>query len=154
MKRFFCLLCLSLLLLLFTACGSSKTIGATYEGSISFTDGSTDCTAKLSADGDTLTLSVTSPENIAGIGYTFRDGELHTTLNGLECITPDNSLPSGAVPRLIYELFSRAQEAQYQSSENGIDTFVLQTDGGDMTVTAMDGVPQTLLYGNRTVRFS
>lgn len=154
MKRFFCLPIVILLLAL-TACGGdTHTLNASYAGSIQSTDGAVNYTAALTADGDTLTLSMTSPENVDGLTYEFCDGELHTSLNGLDTVTPYESLPPSSLPALLYALFSQCDSAKFQSTDNGVDTFILSVGDGDMTVTATDGVPQTLVYGNRTVYFS
>lgn len=154
MKRTVSLLSAFMLLFCQTACGSGHSLDPSYSGHIEFTDGSLSCTGDLTADGDTLTLSIASPENLSGICYEYRGGELHTTLNGLECVLPAEGLPASAIPTLLHELFSRSGEAQYQSTDDGVDTFLLHTDAGDMTVTAVDGVPASLTFGSRAVRFT
>ncbi len=154
MKRIISLLSACMLLFCLTACGSAHRLDSSYKGRVEFTDGSLSCTGDLTADGDTLTLSITSPENLSGISYEYRGGELHTTLNGLECVIPADGLPASAIPTLLHELFARSDEAEYQCTDDGADTFLLHTDAGDMTVTAKDGVPSSLTFGSRTVRFT
>lgn len=153
MKRTISLFTIIMLLFSLTACGSSPALNSSYAGTVEFTDGSLSCVGKLKADGENLTLTITSPENLAGISYEYRDDELHTSLSGLECIIPAEGLPASAIPTLLHELFSRSDEAEYQGTEDGADTYVLHTDAGDMTVTADDGAVQSLTYGSRTVRF-
>ncbi len=154
MKRLFCLPIVVLLLALTACTGSTHTLNASYTGSIQSTDGAVNYTAALTADGDTLTLCMTSPESVDGLTYEFRDGELHTSLNGLDTVTPIENLPPSSLPALLHALFSRCDTAKLQRTDNGVDTFVLSVGDGDMTVTASDGVPQTLVYGDRTVYFS
>ena len=154
MKRIICLLLISLTLLTFCACGAPPALNSAYTGEIRYTDGQTDCTADLSADGDTLRLTITSPGNASGLCCEYRGGELHISLNGLDCITSAECLPASALPSLLYECFSQSAEAEYQGADEGVDTYCLHTRSGDMTVTAEDGIPKTLTYGNRTIRFS
>ena len=154
MKRILALL-LILLPLTLCACGDdAHTLGPYYEGHIRSTDGVVNYTASLSANGDELRLSLTSPASVAGMTYEIRGGELHTSLNGLDCVTSPDSLPPTSLPALLYALFSRCDEAAFQSFDNGVDTFSLSTADGDMIVTAVDGVPQTVVSGSRTIFFS
>ena len=137
--------------LLLTACGSPPTLNATYEGEIQATDGRMNYTAYLVSDGDKVRVSLTSPESVAGLSYAFTDGELHTTLNGLDCIPPADSLPSIAFPELLYTTFTALDKAEHQTSEDGVDTFRL----GTATVTAKNGKPLSLTaeHGNWTITF-
>lgn len=154
MKRILSILSIITLLFSLTACGSTPTLDSSYSGAVEFSDAHLNCTADLTADGNTMTLSLTSPENLSGLCYEYRSGELHTTLNGLDCVTPAESLSPTAVPTLLYELFSRCDEAKYQGTEDNADVFILSTSAGDMTVTAVDGAPESLTFGNITVSFN
>ena len=131
----------------------ARTLNSSYEGSIRSTDGAVNYTATLTADGDTLTLHMTSPESVAGLTYEFRGGELHTSLNGLDCITPCDSLPPNALPAQLYEMFSRSDEARLRSAADGVDTFSLDTRGGNMTIIAEGGVPISAESGSRKIFF-
>lgn len=152
MKRIVSLLSAILMVIPLCACGA-HTLTPRYDGVVEFEDGSLSCTADLCAEGDAVKLTITSPPHLKGLCYDYHDGELHTALDGLDCVTPPENLPATAVPSLLYALFSTADEAQFQSEQNGVDTFILHTRGGDMTVTAEDGAPRTLSFGNRTVEF-
>lgn len=152
MKRIISLLSAILMMIPLCACGA-HTLTPTYDGVVEFEDGSLSCTADLKAEGDTMTLTITSPPHLKGLCYDYHDGELHTALDGLDCVTPPDNLPATAVPSLLYALFSTADEAQFQSEQDGVDTFILHTRGGDMTVTAEDGALRTLSFGNRSVWF-
>ena len=150
MKRILSILSIITLLFSLTACGSAPTLDSSYSGAVEFSDAHLSCTADLTADGDTMTLSLTAPENLSGLCYEYRGAELHTTLNGLDCVTPAESLSPTAVPTLLY---SRCDEAKYQGTEDNADVFILSTSAGDMTVTAVDGAPKSLTFGNITVSF-
>lgn len=128
--------------ILLSACGSPPTLNAVYEGEIQATDGTMNYTGYLVSDGDSLRVSLTSPDTVAGLCYEFKDGELHTTLNGLDCITSADSLPDIAFPKLLYKTFSDIDKAEHLSTEEHIDTFSI----GKATVTAKNGKPLTLTY--------
>ena len=152
MKRIVSLLFAILMMIPLCACGA-HTITPSYDGVVEFEDGSLSCTADLSADGDAVKLTITSPPHLKGLCYNYHDGELHTALDGLDCVTPPENLPATAVPSLLFALFTTADEARFQGEDGGVDTFILHTRGGDMTVTARDGALRTLSFGNRSVRF-
>lgn len=155
MKRIVCLLSAFCLLFIVTACGQTeRTLVTDYSGGIQTTDGQMNCTGILHSEDGALMLTLTSPATVAGVRYEFRDGETHTALNGLDCITPSGSLPASSVPALIEEVFSRSDEAEYLSTDDGIDTFTLKTRCGTATVTAQDGVPLTVTQGIRRIRFT
>ncbi len=153
MKRLFSLAAVGVLLICLTACGSAPVLNASYSGGVQITDGTTNYLADLQTDGESLTITFSAPESVAGISCSFRDGELHTGLNGLDCIIPADSLPPSAIPSLLYEIFSDAESAEYQASEDGTDVFILPSRAGDATVTAKGGVPLTLTRGNLSVTF-
>ncbi len=155
MKRILCLLSAIILLLTLPACGKgSHTLSPGYEGEIQMTDGEMNCTGVLEADGESLTLSLTSPESVRNLRYEFTGGELHTRLEGLDCITQPGGLPLSSPARLLYEVFSQTDKAAYQSAENGEELFTLDTAAGTATITAKNGKPQVLTLGNRMIRFT
>lgn len=153
MKRILCLLTVSILILTLCACGREPVLSPVYDGGIQATDGAMNYTARLVSDGETLNLSLASPDSVAGISFGFRDGELHTGLNGLDTVTSPDSLSSSSFPAIIYQTLVRTGEAQFQSTEDGIDTFTLLIGSDTATVTAKDGVIQSVVCGTAEILF-
>ncbi len=154
MKRIFSIMIISVFLLTLSACGKpNRSIEADLGGEIHATDGQRNYIAAVTAREDSLTLTLSAPESVAGVSYIFRGGELRTALNGLECVTSVDDLPSGSVVSLLYELYSHPDDAEFQSASDGADTFTLHTKGGIATVTAQDGKPQSISRGNTEIKF-
>ena len=152
MKRFILILSSLFLIAALTACGSgSHTLNTDYSGEIQATDGKINYIGRLESGGEDLRLSMSAPESVAGLTYTLQNGELHTGLNGLDCITPPDSLPKGSLPSLLCDVFPRLDEAVFQSADNGTDTFTLETGLGTACITAKNGTPLTLTAGNMEV---
>lgn len=148
MKKVLLIISTCILIIFLTACGkTARTLSPDYAGELQATNGERNYTAVLDTDGETLTLTLSSPETVAGMRYEFKGGELHTTLNGLDCITQPQSLSSTALPRVLNEVFTQTDKAEYQSSEDGADTFLLNTATGSATITAKDGTPQAITAG-------
>lgn len=155
-KHIICLLITVITAVVMTACGQSHTIAPDYSGEIQATNGEMNYTALLDCSAEEVALSFSSPESVAGLSYTFSGDELHTSLNGLDCITPADSLPKDSLPVTLHTVFADTGKAAYLRSENGVDTFTLNADDKTIVITAKDGVPQTLTSdkGNWKIRFS
>lgn len=149
MKRICCIPIAVILLITLTACsGGAHTLSPAYEGEIQATNRQNNYTAYLISDGETMCLSLSAPESVAGLRYEFRDGDLHTALNGLDCITDPDSLPSAALAATLYEVFRHTGDAEYTGSTDDGDAFTLKTERVKAAITAKDGEPLIVTIEN------
>ena len=95
-----------------------------------------------------VTLSLTSPPEVAGISYTLSDTKLRASLDGLTCITSADSLSPGSLPALICAAMQGLDTAAYVSSENRRDIYTVDTADGAVTVTAENGLPISVTADN------
>ena len=157
MKRLFSLLLSGILLLTLTSCKSSAHhIDVGYDGEIRMTDGQAEYTAQLSHADGVLTVTMTAPEELAGVAYEYRGGELSIMLNGMKCITDPDSLPDSSCISLLYDVLSNSDKAEYQKTENGVDIFSVKTDSCTATITAENGDLKSITSENddREILFS
>lgn len=149
MKKILLIICVGILAVIQTACGKAHTLSPAYSGEIQATNGERNYTAVLETDGENLSLTLSSPETVAGMRYGFKGEELHTSLNGLDCITAPKSLSSTALPRILCEIFTQLDKAEYRETADGADIFTL----GTAAITAKDGTPQKITAGTWEITF-
>lgn len=144
MKRSVLILLFSVLILL-TACRTTTpVISDTFEAEVTVSGGDFDCAAHLCRTPDSVTLRLTAPETVAGLTYTVSDGELHTSLDDMSCITSSDSLPPSGAPALLCTVISRLGEAVYEESKDGDDTYRLRLCDGEAVIVCRDGIPRTI----------
>ena len=137
MKRLFFVLLFIPVMCVMTSCApptpelkDSFTIPLTVNGTL-------DCSADLSRSGDSLTLTLTSPEALAGLSYTYINNALTASYNGLSCITDPSAMPDAALPDILYTIVTDIENAACLRSDEGGDVFQLH----GATVTIRDGLP-------------
>ena len=154
MKRFLAVLTAVCLLFCLSACGSADhALSAVYSGGIQATDGRVNYMADLESDGETVRIVFSAPESIAGLSYTFRGEELCVGLNGHDCITSPDSLPTYSVPSLLYHVLTQAENAAFCGAEDGAESYTLNIGGKEASVTAKDGAIESMTCKNTTVYF-
>ena len=136
------LIMLSSVLILLTACRAEpQELRNTFEADVTVSGGVTDYTAHISRSPGEVTVALTSPASVAGLGYTYSGGELTTSYGELSCVTSGVSLPLSSAPAVLCEALSRIGEAAYESSSDGADTYRLSLSAGSAVMTCADGLP-------------
>lgn len=145
MKRSVLILLASVLILL-TACKhEAPVLKDTFRSDIAVKGGELDFTATVDCSPGAVILEVTSPATVAGIRYSYANGELHTSYGSLDSITGSISLPPSAAPALLCEVLSRLQEAEYDEDADGDeDVFRLTLKAGKAAISADDGAIRTI----------
>lgn len=157
MKRVIMTAAAAILLLMTTACGkSAHNLDGSYEGEVQATDGKMNYIAYAVSDGEDVTVTLSVPESVAGLAYEFRGDELHTRLDGLDCITASDSLPPASFVSLLNEVFTKADGAEYTKTVDGIDNYTLDTRGGTAVIEAKDGRIRSISaeYGSWNIELS
>lgn len=157
MKRVIAITLCILTVFALTACGkASHSLDPSYDGEVQATDGRTNYIAEVKSGEDGVSVTLRAPDSVAGLCCEFSGGELHTRLNGLDCITVADSLPPASFVSLLHEVFLNADSAEYLETADGVDTFSLKTRGGTAVITAKDGKIQSITaeYGGWTIDFS
>ena len=119
-------------------------ISDSFISSVEMTGGDIDCAAEISVTPEKTKLTMTSPASVSGLSYEFSKDELKSSYSGLSCITPSDSLPDSSAPELLAEVFGNISNAEYISSKDGKDTFVIDLPEGKATLICSDGVPVKL----------
>lgn len=145
MKRSALILLASVLILL-TACRrEAPVLNDTVHAHITVTGGALDFTATADGSPGAVILEVTSPATVAGVRYSYANGELHTSYGTLDSVTGSIGLPSSAAPALLCAVLSRLNEAEYDSeAEVGGDIYRLKLDAGEAVITAEDGAVRSI----------
>lgn len=137
MKRLFQIIIFGFMICVLTSCAPPEPeLNDSFDVPLSIT-GTLDCTAELSRTGDAITLVLTSPDTLSGLSYTYTNGGLTASYNGLSCITDGGALPDTALPRILYAVVTDIKNAAYLRSDEEGDVFQLQ----GATVTLRDGLP-------------
>ena len=111
-------------------------------------------TGRVTRSAESVTLSITSPPEVAGISYTMSDTELRTSLDGLTCVTSADSLSPSSLPAIVCAALYGLDNAAYVSSENGRDIYTVSSAIGDITVTAEGGLPVSVTTEKGTFSIS
>ena len=145
MKRSVLILLASVLILLAACRREPPVLKDALRSSVAVTGGELDFTATVNCSPGAVILEVTSPATVAGIRYSYANGELHTSYGDLDSVTGVSSLPPSAAPALLCEALSRLSEAEYdEDADSDADTFRLKLDAGYAVITAEDGAVRTL----------
>ena len=89
-------------------------------------------------DGVTV-LSLSAPANVAGIRYTFADGQLTTSYGEHNAVTAHDQLPPTAAPEVLYHSLAYLSRAEHLSCDENGDAFLLNTPYGAATLVCRDG---------------
>ena len=145
MKRSVLILLASVLILLAACRKEAPALNETVRADIAVIGGELDFTARVDSSPGAVILEITSPATVAGIRYSFANGELHTSYGSLDSITGSVSLPPSSAPALLCEALSRLNEAEYdEDAEGGGDVYRLQLSEGKAVITAEGGEIRTL----------
>ena len=142
MKRFFSAFLVFLCVILLSSCSReppplNENISATV--AVSKNDevlGS--CT--VSSNGSIICISLLSPENAAGISYTYENEKLTVAYHELQCITDSDYLPDDSEISVLYDGLRSIKGAQYTESKDGADRYSAQTEHDCFLITAEDGI--------------
>ena len=141
MKRSFLIILLSVLILLAGCRSDPPVIRDTFEADAAVSGGALECTLHLSRTPDAVTLDILSPASVAGVRYTYTQGELHTSCGELSTIADADSLPPSGAPMLLCEALASLRDASFESGEDDVDTFRLKLSGGDVLIDCAHGIP-------------
>lgn len=143
-KRSFLILFLSVLILLAGCRSEPPALLSTFDAQVTVNGGEQDFTARVSRSPSAVVLSVTSPDSVAGVTYTYTAAELTISRGDLSCITDADSLPPTGAPMILCKALSRLDEAVYEGRDDGADTYRLTLAEGNVLLTCRDGMPQTI----------
>ena len=125
------LICAVSALMFLTACTHTvPELPGSFESGFSATGGALDCEGRVICDGGAVTVEMTSPEAVKGIGFSFTDGELTASYSGLSCITDSGRIASFTVPYVLSEVFTNLGKAYYVKSDGEDDLFALELSEG------------------------
>jgi len=142
--KLFCFLFPILILLMLTSCKApDPTLDESFNAELSITYNNTEYTADLSRKPGELCVTVTSPDDLAGITYTYIGDELTVSCAELSCITADG-LPSSSVIQLIYDGITNAPNGSYRSTTDGADLFNVPTNRGAAELAISSGAPVSI----------
>lgn len=123
MKTLFCFITAFVLVLSLAGCKKSakevvpKTQDISFNAEITFYNESFECAVTLTEkDGMTLTLS--HPEDISGLEFKIKSGNITATFNGLEYKTDSSSLPQQDIASFIYQVFKNSDSEVFEEDDN------------------------------------
>lgn len=144
MKRSILILLSSALILLAACRAEPQELKDTFDAEAAVSGGEIGYTAHVSRSPETVTAEFLSPASVAGLTYTYDGEELTASYGDLSCITSFDSLPPSSVPAMLCEALYNLDEAVYESSSDGTDTYRLLMSAGDAVMTCEGGLPQTI----------
>ena len=98
-------------------------------------------TAKLiSSEGENITISMIAPDNVNGIQFIYKNGELTQSMGDLSCITDKEYLPAFSFASNLYYIITNIKEpATYKGSRENMNYFVIPCDKGKINIVCSLG---------------
>lgn len=104
---------------------------------------SAEYTGSLSVNRQGLTyISISSPEELEGIGFFYKSGELEISREELVCSADEAYLPQKSFPCLIRSIMNGVSQGREEmlSNDDSCRTYKIKTDSGDCLLnTDFDG---------------
>lgn len=143
MKRLFLIL-LCMLMISLSACGEPPTMNSDFTSAFTAEYQGAEYAGTVSKEGDRLTITMNAPYTVQGIAFCYQGDELSIRCADHSTNANSEYLPDSGVPTVLHNTLAYLPQAVYISTESGADTFTLPTPYGDATLTAREGVPQSL----------
>lgn len=157
MKQFFAAFLIFLCAILLPSCSREPPmLSENISADISVSkDGEVLGGCSVSGSSDILCITLLSPENAAGISYTYEDEKLTVTYQELQCITDAGYLPDSSDVSVLYDGLKSLKSAQYtESSADGTDHYTSQTEHDRFRISAKDGAVTSLQSENHHLLYT
>ncbi len=123
MKRLFCFF-MSLILCL-TLLGCKKNINSitpitrnlSFKAEVTFYNESFEADVFIT-DKDGMVIELTHPEDISGLKFNIKSGNITATYKGLEYKTTDSNMPHKNIAGFLYEAFSLSNSEVFEEDDN------------------------------------
>lgn len=144
MKRIICMIAAVPVALGLTACGEPPTVDSEFEADFSVVQDGSEYTGRLSVGEEGMSVDITAPYTVAGLGFDYSADGLSIRLGGLSANANCDYIPSTAVPEVLHNTLTYLGQAQYKETSDGEDSFTLPAPNSEAEITAKDGVPTGL----------
>lgn len=155
MKRFVCLMISILAVIALTACGKEPVApNADMISDFAVTQGGTKYAGRLERGDNNTVITMTSPDTVNGVGFTYTADELSISCGDHKTTAPRDYLPPTSAPSALYNALTYIDQASYIGSDDGIDSFSVPTPNGAAVIMSVDGEPVSLTDNNSGLTFT
>lgn len=127
-----------------SACGEPPELNTDFTAEFSAVHNGTEYCGRLSAGRGRLSILMTAPYTVSGLGFDYDGSRLNMSLGGLNAAVNSGYLPSAAVPEALHNTLAYLDQAAYSGTEDSQDVYTLPSPYGDAKLTAVNGYPLSL----------
>lgn len=155
MKKLYLIL-LILPLLSLTSCGEPPSINSDFSAVFSVQNEEITYTGTLNRCGDQLSITMTEPYTVAGLTFSYTDSQLNVQREHHSTYANADYLPAESIPSALRNSILYITQASYTGSENGTDTFTVETPYGEAALSASYGYLKEITepHSGMTFRFT
>ncbi len=133
-------------LLIFLLCGcgenNKKAVASEFTADFSASYGNMQIKGSItSARGSMLSMIISSPSTLDGLGVEYRGAEMQIKRDELICSTDEAYIPNSSFPSILKEITGGISDgrAQFLENKNGSDTYELRMSGDSCVINCTQG---------------
>ena len=153
MKRIILIILTLLMIISLASCGSPPVLKTDFSALFSVERDNTEYAGTLNRNGDHLTIIMKEPYTIAGMVFDYSDTGLSIGSNGHSTGADADYLPDSSVPAALRNALLYLTQASYVGTQNGVDSYTVNTPYGEAPLTASDGYPAEITEPHSGMHF-